>query len=123
VISLRQRDERGFLRLDPIEADVDADPIEPRRKRRVAFETAQPTIRPDEPVLSEVARVLVATGEAVAELIDLPLMPGDDDVERRAISGKAAPYRPSSFVDFRFLFDIVRACCHSPNARRKSWIS
>ena len=49
----------------------------------------EPAIRADEHVLREVAGVLVVADEPVAELIDLPLVPLHDHVERLAASGEA----------------------------------
>jgi hypothetical protein len=81
--SVASRGERG----------VDADPVEPRRERRVALESAQSAIRADEDVLRKIAGVLVGAHEPVAKLIDLALMASHDDVEGVAAPGKAGVHQ------------------------------
>ena len=76
------------LRADAIEADVDGDPIEPRRQRRLALEILEPAPRAHERILREVAGVLVIVHEAIADLIDGAPMPLDDHVERLALAGR-----------------------------------
>ena len=48
-----------------------------------------PAIRPDEHILREVARVLVIADKPITQLIDLALVPLDDDVECLALPGEA----------------------------------
>ena len=80
---LAQLQRLGSRRLDrhAIEADVHRNPIEPCSKGRTRPETAQSAIRPDEDVLRQIAGVLVVAHEAVAELVHLPAVSLDDDVE------------------------------------------
>ena len=52
----------------------------PRSERRLSLEGFSPDTR-DEDVLRQVARVFVIADEAVAALIDVTLMPLDQDVE------------------------------------------
>src|SRR5213593_3127336 len=83
-------DRFGLRRLDAdaVEADVHADPVEPRRQRRAAAKTAKTAIRTQEHVLRQVACVLATRNEAVTELIHGPPVPLDDDVERLKAAGK-----------------------------------
>src|SRR5207237_3409103 len=56
---------------DLVQADVHADPIQPRAERGVPLEAMQPSIRPDEHILREIAGVLMIADETETELIDL----------------------------------------------------
>ena len=75
------------LRADPIQADVDGNPIQPGRQRRLALERLQPAPRAHERVLREIAGVFVIVHEAIADLVDGAPMPLDDHVERLALAG------------------------------------
>ena len=79
---------RPFLRArpEPVQADIDANPIQPGAERRVALEAVQPAICANEHVLREIAGVFVIACESIAQLIDVALMPFDDDVERLAVA-------------------------------------
>ena len=81
----------GSRRLErhAIEADVHGDAIEPGAERRPRLETAQPAIRADEDVLRQIAGVLVVAHEAIAELVHLPPVALDDDVEGAGAAGEA----------------------------------
>ena len=77
------------LRADAIQADVDADPVQPRGERRLPAELPQPAVRAEEHVLRQVAGVFVVADEAVAQLIHRAAMPLDDQVERAGPAGQA----------------------------------
>src|SRR5690348_10109727 len=80
---------RRLLHRHLVQADVDADAIEPRRQRRAAAKILQATERAEKHVLRQIARVLVVAHEPVAELIDRAAVPLDKQVESALASGKA----------------------------------
>ena len=49
----------------------------------------QTSIRTDEHVLRQIARVFVVTRKSIAQLVDLPLMALDNEVERLAAAAPA----------------------------------
>ena len=55
----------------------------------MTLEAVQTAKRPDEHVLRQVARVLVIPRKPVAQLIDMALVPLNDDVERFTTAGQA----------------------------------
>ena len=71
----------GVLGADAVQADVDRDPVQPGRKRRLALETRQALPGAHERFLDEVAGVLVVVHEAVAHLVDATAVPLDEHVE------------------------------------------
>ena len=54
-------------------------------ERRLPLEPCERAIRADEDILREIAGVFVVADEPVTELVDLPLVPLDDDVEGVAV--------------------------------------
>ena len=79
-----------------IEADVDRDPVEPRRQARLALESFQPLEGADERVLREIGGILVVADVAITELIDLTAVALDDDVESIALASQAEPNERAS---------------------------
>src|SRR6185295_13801619 len=69
------------LRADAIEADVDADSIQPGSQRRLAAKIPKSPERADEYILRQVAGVFVVADEAVAQLVHVAAVPLDDQVE------------------------------------------
>ena len=74
---------------DLVQADVHADPVQPRPERGLALELAEAAVGANEDVLREIARVLVVPDEAVTQLIDVTLVPRDQRVERLPLPRKA----------------------------------
>jgi hypothetical protein len=71
---------------EPVQADVDGDPVQPRRELCRPLELRQRPVCPHEGVLREFARVFMAGHEAVAQAIHLPLVALDQHVERLPIA-------------------------------------
>ena len=71
-----------------VQARVHRDPVQPGGERAVPAEAADGTIRLQERVLRQVARVLVVADETVAELIDRAAMAFDDHIEGLATTGQ-----------------------------------
>ncbi len=74
------------LERQPIETDVDRDPIEPGGEARLPFEPLQALERADERILRQIGRVLVVADIAVTQLIHLAAVALDDDVEGLAVT-------------------------------------
>ncbi len=79
-------------RAHPVQTNIDGNAIQPRAERGLALETMQASICADEDVLREIARVLVIAGEAITQLVDLPLVPFDDRIKCVATSAEARLY-------------------------------
>lgn len=79
-------DVSGRARASVIQTDIDRDPVEPCAERGRTFEAAEAPVSANECVLSEVAGIFVIAREAVAKQVDVPLVPSNEHIERRAIS-------------------------------------
>src|SRR6185436_9194267 len=60
---------------------IQRDPIQPRRKFRLSLEAGQRPVRTEERVLTDVARVLLPTENAIRQGIDRPLPSHDELIE------------------------------------------
>ena len=88
------------------QAGVDGNAIEPGGKRRVSLEARQSPPRLQEGVLHRVAGLAVITQEPGADMIDRPLVPHDQDIERvanaagcpAAKAGMSRPSRPAAMA-------------------------
>ena len=79
-------DVSGRARASVIQTDIDRDPVEPGAERGLTFEAAEAPVSANEYVLRQVAGIFVVAREAVAKLVDVPLVPSNEHIERRAIS-------------------------------------
>ena len=58
-------------------------------KAELPLKLCRPAIRTDEHILRQIARVFVIAGKSIAQLVHLPLVPLDNDVERLAAAAAA----------------------------------
>src|SRR5262249_57176834 len=66
----RLHDRSPPLAADPVAAEIQRDPVEPRRELRLAAEPRQGAKRTEKRLLTHVSRILFATDRAVREGVD-----------------------------------------------------
>ena len=87
VHPVRGRDDRRApLAPQPVAAEVERDPVQPRRELRLALEAAERAERAQECLLADVSRVLFAADRPVGEGEDRPLPPLDELVEALGVA-------------------------------------
>ena len=86
---LQRLDHCGVLTATRFRQTFTRDAVQPGADGRLSLESAEAAIRPNEHVLRQVARVFVVADEAIAELVDVALVPLDEHIERGHLPGPA----------------------------------
>src|SRR5262249_1955742 len=79
-------DRRAALAANPVAAQVQRDPIEPRRKLRLPLEAGEGAECTEERLLADVARILLAADDAVRQGVNRAFPSEDELVEAFGIT-------------------------------------